>query len=79
MFRTHNTPLVAWLILCGSKINSIEIEGNSATFILESIDTESMAMWQCGQAAGNINEYYLTYRSLLERVKKEVRGANGQG
>lgn len=76
IFRTYNTPLVAWLLINGCSIRTIKLEGNSAVFYLTKPNNGLVDQWTDGSASGNITEFYRSYRTLLEQVMglKEGRG-----
>lgn len=72
-FKTSDTPLAAWLIVSGIKLNSVNNTISPTEFIFTGSDQEKLNdlifQWDGGNAVGNCNSFYKTYRSLVHKLK----------
>lgn len=72
-FKTSDTPLAAWLIVNGIKLSNINNSDNPTEFIFSSSEQERLNdlifQWDGGNAVGNCNSFYKTYRSLVHKLK----------
>ena len=72
-FRTSDTPLAAWLIVNGIKLHSVNNSINPTEFAFTGSDQEKLNdlifQWDGGNAVGNCNSFYKTYRSLVHKLK----------
>lgn len=72
-FRTSDTPLASWLIINGIKLQSANTAINPTVFIFADADSERLNdlvfQWEGGNAVGNCNSFYRTYRSLVHKLK----------
>jgi len=71
-FKTSDTPLAAWLVVNGILLQSIN-NNNPAEFIFSGSERERLNdlifQWDGGNAVGNCNSFYKTYRSLVHKLK----------
>jgi hypothetical protein len=72
-FKTSDTPLATWLIISGIKLQSVNNSINPTEFTFVDIDRDKLNdlifQWDGGNAVGNCNSFYKTYRSLVHRLK----------
>jgi hypothetical protein len=72
-FKTSDTPLAAWLIISGIKLQTVNSSINPNEFVFIDADRESLNdlifQWDGGNAVGNCNSFYKTYRSLVHKIK----------
>jgi len=72
-FKTSDTSLAAWLIINGVKLHGFNNSINPAEFTFTGSDQEELNdlifQWDGGNAVGNCNSFFKTYRSLLHRLK----------
>ena len=73
-FRTSDTPLATWLIISGAKLQSVNNSINPVEFVFTGSDQEKLNdlifQWDGGNAVGNCNSFYKTYRSLVHKLKE---------
>lgn len=73
-FKTSDTPLAAWLIVSGIKLQNVDRAVKPVEFTFSSSDQELLNdlifQWDGGNAVGNCNSFYKTYRSLVHKLKE---------
>ena len=75
-YRTHDTPLAAFLLTEGFKLSRIDYNEKQAIFTFLRDGTEDLdnaiMQYQAGTAKGNIVLFYNSYRSLVRRIKERL-------
>lgn len=76
-YRTHDTPLAAYLLLEGFQLERIEYMGEKATFVFAGAQADgfyrAILQYHAGLAQGNIVSYYSVYRHLVRRIKEQLQ------
>jgi len=72
-FKTSDTPLAAWLVCNNVKLLSVNNSIAPSEFTFTDLDQEKLNdlifQWDGGNAVGNCNSFYKTYRSLVHKLK----------
>lgn len=73
-YETSDTPLAAWLVCNQIKLLEVNTAISPVEFIFDSTGKEQLNdlifQWDSGNAVGNCNSFYRTYRSLVHKLKE---------
>lgn len=71
IYRTKNTALAAYLRMEGFTLIDVDILDFPSVFVFSdsSLIPKHERLWQLGQATGNLNDFFESYRLCLKMTK----------
>jgi hypothetical protein len=73
LFHTPDTPLAAYLYICGVSLINVDNTQHPSVFVFEENGNitigELIMKWENGVAEGNVKSFYKTYKNFLKKIK----------